>query len=175
MDFGDGEPDAFMRAHFEATLWGARDSHTVACEHAAKPGAITGTLWGGNLAMLAHLAGTPYLPAVAGGLLYVEELDEQPYAVERLFLQLHHAGVLARQSAILLGDFARCRPTNPLRYAYSMEEVAETLRGLLGCPVLTGLPFGHVACKLTLPFGTQAVLSLGKGEYTLAWPGLAAA
>lgn len=173
MDFGDGEPDAFMRGHFEATLWGARDSHTVACDHGSPAGTITGRLWGGNLSMLAHLAGTPYLPQVDGGLLYVEEIDEQPYAVERLFVQLHLAGVLARQSAILLGDFEDCRPTNPKRYPYAMAEVVESLRALVGCPVLTGLPFGHVARKLTLPFGLDAELHLGHGEYALAWPGLA--
>lgn len=172
MDFGHGEPDPFMREHFEATLWGTSDSHTVVCDHQAPRGTISGPLWGGNLSMLAHLAGTPYLPAIDGGLLYVEELDEQPYAVERLFLQLHLAGVLARQSAILLGDFCACRPTNTQRYPYSMQEVVESLRGLVDCPVLTDLPFGHVARKLTLPFGIEASLSLGQDGYTLAWPGL---
>jgi len=173
MDFGDGEPDAFMREHFEATLWGGRDAHTAACDHPYPRGTVTGRLWGGNLSLLAHLAGTPYFPVVDGGLLYVEEIDEQPYAIERLLLQLHLAGVLTRQSAILFGDFDDCRPANPLRYPYSMAEVVETVRALVGCPVLTGLPFGHIARKLTLPFGSEAELSLGAGEYTLAWPGLA--
>lgn len=171
-DFGDGEPDPFMVEHFRATLWGARDAVAVAGATGAPRGTIAGRLWGGNLAMLAHLAGTPYLPAVDGGLLYVEEIDEQPYAVERLFLQLHHAGVLARQSAILLGDFHDCRPTNAKRYPYAMAEVIETLRGLVACPVLAGLPFGHVARKLTLPFGASALLAVEPDGYTLSWEGL---
>jgi muramoyltetrapeptide carboxypeptidase len=174
VDFGDGDPDPFMQGHFAATLWGAQDSETVACEHDYPAGAIEGMLWGGNLSLLAHLAGTPYLPAVDGGILYVEEITEEPYAVERLFWQLHHAGILARQSAILLGDFGDCVPTNPVRYPYSMPEVVETLRAIAPCPVLQGLPFGHVARKLTLPFGMRGLLALHPGGYTLSWPGLAA-
>lgn len=173
VDFGDGEPDAFMRGHFEATLWGTQDAQTVACDHGYEPGSASGTLWGGNLSLLAHLAGTPYLPDVDGGILFVEEIAEEPYAVERLFFQLHHAGVLGRQRAILLGDFADCTPRNPARYPYAMHEVVETLRALAPCPVLEGLPFGHVARKLTLPFGMPARLALGTGDYTLSWPGLA--
>jgi muramoyltetrapeptide carboxypeptidase len=173
IDFGDGEPDEFMQRHFASTLWGTQDSETVACDHGHAPGAVAGTLWGGNLSVLAHLVGTPYLPAVDGGLLYVEEIAEEPYAVERLFLQLHHAGILARSRAILLGDFTDCVPANPARYPYSMAEVIETLAGIAPCPVLTGLPFGHVARKLTLPFGSEALLALQPGSYTLSWPGFA--
>jgi muramoyltetrapeptide carboxypeptidase len=174
VDFGDGDPDEFMRRHFESTLAGAEDSETVACDHGLAHGSIAGTLWGGNLSMLAHLAGTRYLPAVDAGILYVEEIAEEPYAIERLFLQLHHAGILARQGAILLGDFTDCVPRNPERYPYAMDEVVETLRAIAPCPVLTGLPFGHVARKLTLPFGMPARLAIGDDGYTLTWPGLAA-
>lgn len=173
VDFGDGEPDAYMLGHFAASLWGTEDSETVECDHGCGTAAIAGTLWGGNLSMLAHLAGTPYLPAVDGGLLYVEEIAEEPYAIERLFYQLHHAGILARCRAVLLGDFADCVPANPARYPYSMDEVAEALRTIAPCPVLPGLPFGHVARKLTLPFGSAALLTLQPGSYTLSWPGLA--
>lgn len=172
-DFGDGEPDEFMRRHFEATLWGEEDSQIVACDHGRAPGTIRGRLWGGNLSVLAHLVGTPYLPVFDGGLLYVEEIAEEPYAIERLFLQLHHAGILERQRAVLLGQFTDCVASNRSRYPYAMDEVVETLRAIAPCPVLTGLPFGHVARKLTLPFGVQALLSLAAGEYTLVWPGLA--
>lgn len=174
VDFGDGEPDEFMSRHFGATLWGTHDSETIEADHGYPAGTIHGRLWGGNLSVLAHLSGTPYLPAVDGGLLYAEEIGEEPYAVERLFLQLRHAGILARQSAILLGDFTDCTPRNPARYPYAMAEVVETLRSLVTCPVLPGLPFGHVARKLTLPFGLDGEVALEAGRYTLSWPGLAA-
>ena len=168
VDFGRPELDTFTEQHFWMAL--SRASHRidqVACEHGYDARRVDGTLWGGNLSMLAHLAGTPYFPAIEGGILYVEEIAEEPYAVERLFMQLYHAGSLGRQQALVLGDFTDCVPTNPLRYPYSMEEVVETLRNLLPFPVLTGLPFGHVARKVTLPFGAPGTLSIHANSYSL--------
>jgi muramoyltetrapeptide carboxypeptidase len=172
VDFGNGAPDPFMRAHFEAVISGAGDSVDVDIDPGRAAGRIDGTLWGGNLSLLAHLVGTPFLPRVPGGILYVEEIGEQPYAVERMFVHLAQAGVLRGQRAILLGDFTDCTPTNAQRYAYTMAEVVETLREIAGCPVLEGLPFGHVARKLTLPFGMPGRLTIRSGGYTLSWPGL---
>lgn len=173
-DLGAGAPDDYMLRHFSASVWGAGDSETVAGDHGYPSGSHRGLLWGGNLSMLTHLVGTDFLPVIDAGLLYVEEIAEEPYAIERMFLQLHHAGVLGRQSAILLGDFSRCVPDNPLRYPYAMDEVIETLREIAPCPVLAGLPFGHVPRKLTLPFGLPGVLSLDQSGYSLSWPGFGA-
>lgn len=168
IDFGHGAPDTFMEEHFWLTLSrGAERVDDLTCEHDYSPARIDGRLWGGNLAMLAHLVGTPYFPVIEDGILFVEEIAEEPYAVERLFFQLHHAGVLGRQRALLLGDFSECKPTNPIRYPYSMDEVVETLRALLPYPVLTQLPFGHVSRKLTLPFGAPATLTIRAGGYGL--------
>jgi muramoyltetrapeptide carboxypeptidase len=172
IDFGKAEPDTFMEQHFWMTL--GRDAHRIddiACEHEYGARRIDGTLWGGNLSLLAHLAGTPYFPAIDGGILYVEEIGEEPYAVERLFMQLYHCGALARQSALVLGDFTDCIPTNPVRYPYAMDEVVDTLRQLLPFPVLTNFPFGHVARKATLPFGAPGTLSLRDGGYSLRFSG----
>jgi len=168
IDFGHGPTNTFMEQHFWLTLSrGAERLDELSCEHGYSPARIDGPLWGGNLSMLAHLVGTPYFPSIDGGILFVEEIGEEPYAVERLFFQLHHAGVLGRQRALLLGDFTDCTPTNPVRYPYSMDEVIETLRALLPYPVLTQLPFGHVARKLTLPFGAPATLTIRAGGYGL--------
>lgn len=172
IDFGKAEPDTFMEQHFWMTL--GRDPHRIddiACEHEYGARRIDGTLWGGNLSLLSHLAGTPYFPTIDGGILYVEEIGEEPYAVERLFMQLYHCGALARQSALVLGDFTDCIPTNPIRYPYAMDEVVDTLRQLLPFPVLTDLPFGHIARKATLPFGAPGTLSLRDGGYSLRFSG----
>jgi muramoyltetrapeptide carboxypeptidase len=172
IDFGKAEPDTFMEQHFWMTL--GRDAHRIddiACEHEYGARRIDGTLWGGNLSLLAHLAGTPYFPAIDGGILYVEEIAEEPYAVERLFMQLYHSGALSRQRALVLGDFSDCVPTNPIRYPYAMDEVVDTLRQLLPFPVLTDLPFGHIARKATLPFGSPGTLSLRDGGYSLRFSG----
>ena len=166
VDFGrsGGELDSFSEQHFWMAV--SRSSHRIddiACEHGYDARRVDGTLWGGNLSLLTHLLGTPYFPSIDGGILYVEEIGEEPYAVERMFLQLYHSGVLTRQRALVLGDFSDCTPTNPVRYPYSMEEVVETLRQLLPYPVLTDLPFGHQPRKVTLPFGAPGTLSVRDG------------
>lgn len=173
IDFGgDHEPDNFAEQHFWMAL--SRPSHRIdefPSEHGYDTRRIDGVLWGGNLSLLAHLCGTAYFPNIDGGILYVEEISEEPYAVERLFLQLYHAGALQRQRALVLGDFADCKPTNPVRYPYSMYEVIETLREILPYPVITGLPFGHVARKVTLPFGAPGTLSIRPSDCSLRFSG----
>jgi muramoyltetrapeptide carboxypeptidase len=171
-DFGSPNPSAFARDHFWAAV--TRDSHSiegVTCKHGYTPREIEGPLWGGNLALLAHLLGTPYFRTITGGILFVEEIGEDPYAIERMFLQLLHGGVLDRQHALILADFTDCKPNNPDRYPYSMEEVIESLRGWVPCPVLTGFPFGHIAHKATLPFGAPATLSIDNDRYGLSFSG----
>jgi muramoyltetrapeptide carboxypeptidase len=171
-DFGNGEPDSFAQQHFWMAVRG--ESHRIddfPCDHDYDARRIEGTLWGGNLSLIAHLVGTPYFPTIDDGILYVEEIGEEPYAIERLFLQLYHAGTLGRCRALLLGDFTDCKPSNPVRYPYSMEEVIETLRKLLPIPVITGLPFGHVARKVTLPFGAPGTISIRDGGCSLRFSG----
>lgn len=171
-DFGKIDLDIFTEQHFWLALtrdWQVIDD--VECDHGYDARRVDGRLWGGNLSLLSHLAGTPYFPAIDDGILYVEELSEEPYAVERMFLQLYHCGALGRQAALLLGDFSDCKPTNTARYPYSMEEVVDTLRRILPFPVLTGLPFGHVARKTTLPFGAPGALTIREGGYSLRFSG----
>jgi muramoyltetrapeptide carboxypeptidase len=170
IDFGDGAPDTFMEQHFWLTV--SRDQHRVddlTSDHGYDARRIEGRLWGGNVSLLANFVGTPYFPDIDGGILFLEEVGEEPYRVERMLLQLFHAGVLGRQRAVIFADFADCEPKNPARYPYSMDDVVETLRKLLPYPVLTGLPFGHVARKLTLPFGAPTILTLREGGYSLRW------
>jgi muramoyltetrapeptide carboxypeptidase len=171
-DFGSVSPDAFMQEHFWAAV--TRDSHAIediACEHSYGAQRIEGPLWGGNLALLVHLMGTPYFPRIDDGILFVEEIAEDPYALERQFLQLYHSGVLARCRAVLIGDLTDCKPNNPNRYPYSIAEMLESVRGWVSCPVLTGLPFGHIARKATLPFGAPATLTIRSSSYDLRFSG----
>jgi muramoyltetrapeptide carboxypeptidase len=127
---------------------------------------VRGTLWGGNLAMVNHLLGTPFWPHIDGGILFLEDIAEHPYRVERMLLQLHYAGVLERQRAIVLGDFSGYR-LSPNDNGYDFEAMLAYIRGLLPVPVLTGLPFGHVKERCTLPFGAQAHLVSDAGGFDL--------
>jgi muramoyltetrapeptide carboxypeptidase len=132
---------------------------------------IEGRLWGTNLAIVSHLVGTPFMPRIEDGVLLIEDIAEQPYRVERMLLQLKHAGILDRQRAIVLGQFTQCEPSPTLRYPYSMPEVIETLREIVSCPVLTGFPFGHVAKKTTLPMGARIKLEISGATYQMKLTG----
>ncbi len=132
--------------------------------------AAAGTLWGGNLTMLNHLLGTPYMPDIDGGILFVEDVNEHPYRVERMLLQLLHAGILQRQRALLLGDFSAYRLSD-YDNGYDFAAMLDYLRATLRVPVLTGLPFGHIRDKLTLPVGGQASLVSGAAGFSLTMNG----
>lgn len=127
-----------------------------------------GTLWGGNLAVLQALMGTPHWPRVRGGILFVEDVNEHPYRVERVLLQLHQAGVLAAQKAVLLGAFTDYRKS-PLDRGYSLKQAVAYLRGLTKTPILTGLPFGHVPTKVCLPIGRRVQLLLEGRDALMGW------
>ena len=118
-----------------------------------------GTLWGGTLSMVCALLGTPWFPKVTGGILYLEDVNEHPYRVERMLSQLLHAGVLDRQSAILLGSFNGYR-LGANDNGFDLPMVVKWLRAQTRTPVITGLPFGHCSPKLTLPHGAPVGLAI---------------
>ena len=138
-------------------------THTVNWPGQGNPAvSVSGQLWGVNLTMLTSLLGTPYFPQVEGGILFVEDIHEHPYRIERMLLQLLHAGVLEQQKALVLGDFSGYRLTD-YDNGYDFEAMLVYLRQHLPLPVLTGLPFGHIHDKATLPVGSDAQLdSLGE-------------
>lgn len=131
-------------------------------------------LWGGNLTVLTSLVGTPWLPTVPGGVLFLEDVGEHPYRVERMLTTLLHAGVLAQQRAVVLGQFNRFKLVPGHDRGYKLATVVDGLRTQLaphGVPVLTGLPFGHVATKVLLPVGRVVELAVRGREVLLYWDG----
>ncbi|RKP54699.1 muramoyltetrapeptide carboxypeptidase [Pararobbsia silviterrae] len=152
----DASYSAFMHAHF----WNAVRGPVINVE-STRPQVHTlnvrGTLWGGNLAMIASLVGTPYLPRIDGGILFLEDIGERPYRIERMLYQLHQAGILARQQAIVLGDFSQSDPV-PYDNGYDVADAVAQIRAQTGVPILTGLQFGHCDDIVTLPVGASARL-----------------
>lgn len=126
------------------------------------------TIWGGNLAMLTSLLGTDYFPEIKGGILFLEDVGEHPYRVERMLTQLLHAGVLARQKAIVMGQFTEYKLT-PHDKGFKMQSVVQWLRSQTKTPVLTNLPYGHVATKVMLPVGAKADLLAEGRDVMLVW------
>ena len=168
-------PNTFMWDHFQTAI----KQHKVDCAvktpqsylRMSATGKASGMLWGGNLTVLAGLIGTPYLPGnkqTQGGILFLEDVNEHPYRIERMLMQLLDAGILANQSAILLGGFSAYRLYDNDR-GYTLESAINAISKRLpdNIPVLTGLPFGHQADKLTLPVGAQANIQYDAAGFTI--------
>lgn len=186
-DFGTlTEPDDIMAACFDDLLAAQGEGsgwRLPAADLSALAGCLQGralpagepafqlsqaTLWGGNLSVLCALVGTPYLPAVKGGVLFLEDVNEHPYRIERMLSQLLHAGILGQQSALLLGSFNRFELSAHDR-GFSLAKVVNWLRSQIRIPVLSGLPFGHVPTKVLLPFGRRVDLLVQGRQALLYW------
>ena len=163
-DFGAEIPSAFTLDHCWGLLGATR--YEVECPLDGPDFAAEGTLWGGNLAMIAHLVGTPHMPRVDGGILFLEDIGEHPYRIERMLYQLHHAGVLVRQRAVLLGDFSGY-DLGANDNGYDAAAMVAHIRALLDVPLYTGLPFGHCPEKLTLPVGGRCAITVNGGAARL--------
>lgn len=125
-------------------------------------------LWGGNLTVLVSLLGSAYFPQINGGILFLEDVAEHPYRIERHLTQLLYAGVLAQQKAILLGQFTDFKLTSHDK-GYKLQTVIDWLRQQVKIPVLTHLPFGHVPTKVLLPVGAKTDLNVQGRDVLLTW------
>jgi muramoyltetrapeptide carboxypeptidase len=171
-DFGvEAEPDEIMQACFEDLVSGQGEGtgwQLPAADRQDAPLQEKGVLWGGNLAIIAALAGTPWLPKTKGGILFLEDVHEHPYRIERMLTQLLYAGVLQKQKAILLGHFTNWLPV-PQDRGFKLKTVIAWLRTQVKAPVLTGLPFGHVPTKVCLPVGAKVTLAAEGRDAFLLW------
>jgi muramoyltetrapeptide carboxypeptidase len=171
-DFGvEAEPDEIMQACFEDLASGQGEGtgwQLPASERIDRPLQAKGVLWGGNLAVLSALAGTPWMPQVKGGILFLEDVHEHPYRIERMLTQLLYTGVLQKQKAILLGHFTNWVPV-PHDKGFKLKTVIDWLRQQVKAPVLTGLPFGHVPTKVCLPVGANVTLAAEGRDAFLLW------
>ena len=183
-DFGvEGEVDDIMLDCFEDLLCGQgegagwqmpKPTELANGKPAVKDFYVPGgaTLWGGNLAVLVSLLGTPYFPQIEGGILFIEDVGEHPYRIERMLTQLLQAGVLAKQKAIVFGQFTEFK-LNAHDKGFKLQTVIDWLRLQVKRPVLQGLPFGHVSTKVLLPVGAQVSLSVEGRDALVYWGHLA--
>ncbi len=171
-DFGpEAEPDDIMSACFEDLCLeqGEGTGWRLSKDDISKSVKVNNAvLWGGNLAVLTSMLGTPYFPNIKGGVLFLEDVGEHPYKVERMLTQLFNAGVLSRQKAIVFGQFTNYKLV-PHDKGFKMKTVIDRLRTQLKIPVLTGLPFGHVPTKVLLPVGAKVDLAVDDRDAFLVW------
>lgn len=156
-------PDCFIEA-----MSGVLEAVGFRCDPGFDGLDVKGVLWGGNLCVLNSLLGTPHWPHIKGGILFVEDVNEHPYRIERSLLQLHQAGVLDAQQAIVLGTFTEWSKS-PLDRGYTQKSMVEHLRSVTRTPILTGLPFGHVPTKVTLPVGRIVQLGVQARNALIGW------
>ena len=130
-------------------------------------GVAEGTLLGGNLAVLCSLIGTPWLPDLKGAILFLEDVGESVYRIDRMMLQLRESGVLRGLAGVLFGSFTAIPDDNQQR------ELADVLKEYvlpLEIPVLTGIPFGHIPHKITLPIGARVRMDTQLRSVTVLHP-----
>lgn len=127
-----------------------------------------GILWGGNLTTLCALVGTPFMPTVEGGVLFLEDVGEHPYQIERQLTHLLHAGILQRQQAIVMGQFTGFKLTAHDQ-GFKLKSVWDWLASKIHVPLLTQLPFGHVPTKVLLPFGRSVDLVVEGRDALIVW------
>jgi muramoyltetrapeptide carboxypeptidase len=167
-DFGREVLDEVTPACFAEAMSGELEAIGFRTEAGFDGLQAKGVLWGGNLTVLMSLLGTPHWPQVKGGILFLEDVNEHPYRVERMLLQLHQAGVLKAQRAVVLGAISDWKPS-PMDRGYDIKAMVAHIRSVTKAPVLTGLPFGHVSTKVTMPLGRPVTLLVEGRDALIGW------
>lgn len=168
----------FSRAHLERVLTGAAPAGRLG-RLSPPPGVLAprsprivtlrggvaeGPLIGGNLSLLLALAGTRHFPDLNGALLFLEDVGEDLYRVDRLLAQLRMLGALDRLAGVIIGQFTDMKRGAGDGGALQFDEVLATYLEPLGIPAAYGFPIGHVDDQWTMPIGVRARLDAGAGE-----------
>jgi muramoyltetrapeptide carboxypeptidase len=162
MDMARGLSDR-ARKHFWGTLTGETRTWTVGFGEVIRPGAVEAEMMGGCLSLLVTTLGTPYEIDTRGKLLFIEDVDEKPYRIERMLTHLKMAGKLDGVAGVVFGDFTRCDGEGPR----NVPEIIAELFHDAPYPVVTGLAAGHGIENLTLPFGVRMALDAGAATLSL--------
>ena len=163
----------FTRKYFTETLFDKKGTEMLAPAHsdfyAINKGVAQGELIGGNLTVFSQLVGTPYLPDMHGKLLFMEDINEEPYRIDRMLMQLKLAGILSEVNGIIIGECRKCDPEEPEK-SLSLKQVLQDHLSNLNIPVFYGAKFGHIKDKWTLPIGIKAEMNANIGSLKLLEP-----
>jgi muramoyltetrapeptide carboxypeptidase len=136
------------------------------------PGTARGRLLGGNLCLMSHLCGTPYFPDLRGAILFLEDVEEAYYRIDRMLTQLWLSGALDGVAGVAFGKFTGCNPSPFFLQNRPLEDILAERCRALGVPAVSGLMIGHVEDQTTLPVGCLAELDADAGTLTLLEPGV---
>jgi muramoyltetrapeptide carboxypeptidase len=160
--------DAFWELVMQPKAWRNKRLPAVHQMECLAKGKAEGVLLGGNLALITSLIGTPYVPDFRNKILFLEEVGEAPYRVDRMLNQLKLSGILRAVAGIVLGAFTDCSESEPEKPTLELEEIFLQYFGELGKPVLTGYPHGHIAEFPPLVYGASYKLNSGKKSLSLS-------
>jgi muramoyltetrapeptide carboxypeptidase len=130
----------------------------------------TGPLVGGNLSLIVTMLGTPFEIDLRGKVLFLEEVDEEPYRVDRMLTHLWLAGHLQKLAGLVIGKFSNCVPKkeNPeYPVSFTVEELFQERIVPLGIPAIAGVMIGHISSKLTVPIGARATVDADAKTFTI--------
>ncbi len=172
-DFGR-EPDDFTMNHFYQALTGCHPLGLVPPAPGARvftvcPGSARGRLIGGNMSLVTATLGTPYELDTRGAILFLEEVDEHPYRVDRMLRQLYLAGKLHKAAGIVFGEFVNCEAEDTSA-SFTSSEIIADLFTRLKIPCFYGLGPGHSPAKVTLPLGVKAYMDAGRCRLVISEP-----
>lgn len=177
-EFGKTEPDVVSGRQFIEALTNPDLNIAVTNAHLTSKqlptiltkdhrSTIVGTIWGGNLSVVSALTGSDYLPRIDGGIVFLEDVGEQPYRIERMLYDLYLAGAFKNQQAIVFGALSG---TGKDGYdaRYDVATVIQQLHKLTGLPIYNGFGFGHIEQKSSFPLGAHCQITLNTtGGYQL--------
>ncbi len=132
-----------------------------------RKGRASGRVIGGNLALFLANYGTPFFPDVKGAILVLEDVDEAPHRVDRMIIQLVNSGLTTKISAIVLGKFTECEPSDTSSPHFTVDQVLDGISDLIPVPVVRNFQYGHIPKKLTVPFGVRARLDVEKRRFEI--------
>ncbi len=129
-----------------------------------RKGKATGRILGGNLATLAALFGTSFVPSYRDAVLVLEDVDEAPHRIDRMLTQLEQANVFDRIAGLVFGKFVDCAPTDASKPHLTVDEILGGVAQRVNIPVMSNLQYGHLPKKLTLPIGVRATVDADTGN-----------
>ncbi len=153
-----------------AALFGTAEERVVGCEP-VRPGSASGPIYGGNLSLLAALLSSPFVPDLDGAILFLEDVTEEDYRLDRLFTTLRLSAKTSRIRGIVLGDFSECGGTwiPDEEIDLFARDLATEIGDLLDIPVVAGFPAGHASRNLPFAHGSYTTIDGESGAVTLRW------
>jgi len=159
--------ESFWRILTDASSGMGLGAGTVLTDGRGPRRPVRGRLIGGNLSLCASLVGTAYQPDFLRSILFLEDIGEEPYRIDRMVTQLRNAGIFSRVTAVVLGSFTNCVPNDASSPSLSVDEIMRENAAMTGKPHATGFPFGHEEHFVTFPVGVRANLDLKSGKLEL--------